>query len=76
MPMFTINPAASASYEVEARSIDAAKECIVRTGKRNVFGVERSDRTGRAKFYLDRGTGPLWPISVTAASVELSMGGF
>lgn len=76
MPKFRINPAKGKSYEVEASTLDAVTSQIKRTGKRNVFGVENSNGAGKAKFYLDRGHGPLWPISVQAAAVELAMGGF
>lgn len=73
---FQINPASGQSYVVEASSLDAVTSQIKRNGKRNLFGVERVDGAGKAKFFLDRGTGPLWPISVRSAHVELGMGGF
>jgi hypothetical protein len=73
MLKFQVTDALNRQQTIHAQSIDEAVKQIERTGKRNVFGVEgpRSD-----KFYLDRGTGPLWPISVQAAAVELNMGGF
>lgn len=77
MPKFRINPAKGRSYIVEASSLDAATSQIKRIeGKRNVFGVERADGKGPAKFFLDRGGSKLWQISVKTASVEIAMGGF
>lgn len=74
MPKFNVNPAKGRSYVVEASSISAVTTFIKRNGKRNLFGVEGED--GKSRFYLDRGTGPLWQISARSAANELGMGGF
>lgn len=73
MPKFRVTDALNREQQITADCREEAVKQIDRTGRRNVFGVS----TSRADhFYLDRGTGPLWPISVQAASVELAMGGF
>lgn len=61
------------SFEARGRSIGDIIAKVERTGRRNLFAVDTGSTT---KFYLDRGSGPLWPISASAASVELGMGGF
>lgn len=76
MPKFKISPAVGKSYVVEASSLDAVTTFIRRTGKRNLFGVEHVSEKGPDRYYLDRGHGPLWRISLRAAANELGMGGF
>lgn len=73
MPKFIVTDALNRTQTIAADCREDAVKQIDRTGSRNVFGVScsRGDH-----FYLDRGTGPLWPISVTAAANELAMGGF
>lgn len=70
---FKVSDALGRAQEIEAPTMAAAISAISRTGKRNLFGVERGDQS---KFLLDRGSGPLWPISARAAQMELGMGGF
>lgn len=73
MPKFKITDAKDNVSTVTADTLEDAVKTIP-TGQRNVYGIEYG---GRCKFYLDRGEGgPLFPISVNAAAVELAMGGF
>lgn len=76
MPKFKINPARGRSYIVEASSLGSVTTHIKRNGKRNLFGVEHVSEKGPDRYYLDRGHGPLWQISLRAAANELAMGGF
>lgn len=77
MGKFKVVDALGREQIVEASSMAAVTSKIERTGKRNVFGVERLDRAGNPQFFLDRaGQSGLWPISAKAAGVELAMGGF
>lgn len=73
---FVIRPADGMEYTVEAASIEQAAAMIARSGRRNLFGIERCDGKGDARFYLDRGTGPLWPLGLRAAANELAISGF
>ena len=76
MTAYKIWDALGREQRLEAVNYADAAEKVIRTGRRNLYGIENLSRRNSARFYLDRGTGPLWPISVSAAAVELAMGGF
>ncbi len=75
MKKFKVVDALCREQLVQAARAADVPDRIHRTGKRNVFGVT-GPRGGSPKFYLDRGTGPLYPVSAGTAAMELSMGGF